>query len=78
MSFIKDDDLQIVMEEHNNMIQIYVYDRCDKSRVRLGHVQGNQHLNSNNEWVSATADMFIAEKVRTMIHKVLKDIQDLT
>lgn len=80
MQFIKDPDFYIKFETSSagKMIHVMVYDRSTKQTVRLGHVQGRQHFNKANEWVSSPPDKYIAEKVRNMIHQVLKDIQDLT
>ena len=79
MSFLKDEDLQIKVEKSGKLIHIYAYNKATKEKVRLGHVQGRQHVSDVKEiWVSDNPDPFIAEKVKLMVHRVLTDIQDLT
>jgi hypothetical protein len=80
MPFIKDEDLQIKLEKSptNRMIQIFARDRSTKQEVRLGHVQGNQHLNKEGKWIEDAPDEFAAKKIREMVRRLLKDTEDLT
>ena len=77
MAFIKDDCLQIKLDHHNNMIHISAYDRVTRQEVCLGLVQGRQHANSKGDWISDPPDMFVAEKIREMVHRLLSDVQAL-
>ena len=80
MSFIKDDDFQIRLETSGsgNMIQVMAYDRSTRQEVRLGHVQGAAIHHRDGNWVQDPPDQTVAEKVRTMVHQALNNIQDLT
>ena len=79
MVFIKDGCLQIKLDHTpgSDMIHISAYTRTTNQEVRLGFVQGRQHTNSKGDWVSDSPDMFVAEKIREMMHRLLHDIQAL-
>ena len=78
MTFMRDDDLQFKLEKSSGMIHIFAYDRSTKEKVRIGHVQGRQHYNKDNEWVSDRPDDFEATKVREMLNQTLKNVAELT
>lgn len=78
MSYIKDPNLRVRIDDDVNTIQIYVVDKVTKSMVCLGHVQGNVRQNAQDAWIRSPPDTGEAEKVRDMFHQVLNNIQDLT
>ncbi len=80
MSFIKDDDFQIRFEtlRTDGMIQVLAYDRATRQEVRLGYVRGADCQRSDGTWMASLPDQTVAEKVRTMVHQALNNIQDLT
>lgn len=80
MPFRKDVGFQIKLKPHQSgAIQILAYDRDTKQTVRLGFVQGHPQASTKTHGVLfGPADSFVAEKIRTMIHRLLSDIQDLS